>query len=353
MLTDSVDYTVNLWDAETGQLLRTFSMGKYVPLNTSIFSPDGSKILTGAYTSATLWDSNTGNIIHQFRHASPAFSVAVSLDESMIMTGNEDQTAILWNTKTGEIIKKYTGNSVYSVAFSPDCKTVLIGNHDAAQLWDIATGKAIRSYPGESINTVMFSPDGSKILISGYRIMKLYDTKTGLVLCNFPGHEYLNMSAAFSPDGSKAATGTTYQTTKIWDTETGQMIHKFSGGSGTVRFIAFTPDGSKVLIGGWDAIAKLMDVKTGYVSRIFYRTYAGYLFRSRFPGWIKNPDREPGSHRETLGYKYRSGHLYDNGTFGYDFICSIFTRWEKIVDRMRRSYRETLGCGEWARDLHL
>nr|MBA3751644.1 hypothetical protein [Candidatus Dependentiae bacterium] len=59
-------------------------------------------------------------------------------------------------------------NTVSSVAFSPDGKTVLTGSNDGtARLWDIKTGEQLKELiqPELPVRSVAFSPDGTMIAI--------------------------------------------------------------------------------------------------------------------------------------------------------------------------------------------
>ena len=60
-------------------------------------------------------------------------------------------------------------SSVFSVAFSPDGKTLASGSLDfTVKLWDVSTGKELRTLEGHALEvySVAFSPNG-KILASG------------------------------------------------------------------------------------------------------------------------------------------------------------------------------------------
>ena len=87
-----------------------------------------------------------------------------------------------WSSST--LVNTLTGHSVfvYSVAFSPDGKTLASGSTDTTiKLWDVATGRSIATLTGHSywVNSVAFSPDG-KTLASGSRdnTIKLWQEST-------------------------------------------------------------------------------------------------------------------------------------------------------------------------------
>src|SRR5437899_2932345 len=66
-LTGSVDRTAILWDAATGQMLRTFA-GQTKSVRSVALSGDSKRVLTGSEdTTAMLWDAATGQKLQTFQ----------------------------------------------------------------------------------------------------------------------------------------------------------------------------------------------------------------------------------------------------------------------------------------------
>jgi WD40 repeat protein len=81
-----------------------------------------SMMLTGSFDGTVkLWDAETGNWIRSFEgHTNWVRSIVFSKDGSRVLTASYDNTAKLWNVETGELIRSFQGhtNKVNSAVFS-------------------------------------------------------------------------------------------------------------------------------------------------------------------------------------------------------------------------------------------
>jgi len=272
VLTGAVDRTARLWETASGKLLTTYEGHTRVVMSVA-FSPDGSKVLTGSWDgTARLWEAASGKLLgtYEVSHTEHVESVAFSPDGSKALTGSTDGIARLWETASGELLRTYEGynSMVLSVAFSPDGSKVLTGADDrTARLWETASGKLLRTYEGHTglVESVAFSPDGSKVLTTGSwdGTARLWETASGELLRTYEHHTHHISSAAFSPDGGKVLTGSWDQTAGLWEAASGKLLKVYQGHADVVNSVAFSPDGSKVLTGADDETARLWETASG------------------------------------------------------------------------------------------
>ena len=202
----------------------------------------------------TLLDNaQTNPFLHRYlaAHQDEVFSVAFSPDGKTLASGGRDKTIILWDVKSYQPKgQPFTGHSasVTSVVFSPDGSVLASGSTDKTViLWDIESHQPIGQLDGhkEAVKSVAFSPDGKLLASSSEdKTIFLWDVESrqqiGLPLT---GHEGIVYSVAFSPDGKLLASGSEDKTIILWDVESHQPIGQFTGHEGSITSIAFSPDG--------------------------------------------------------------------------------------------------------------
>jgi WD40 repeat protein len=226
------------------------------------FSPDGTRIVTGSDDqTAKVWDARTGTALLELKgHTGPVWSVALSPDGTRIVTGSEDGTAKVWDARTGTALLALKGHRTVtsSVAFSPDGTRIATS---WGKVWDARSGTPQLELKGGE-GSVAFSPDGTRIVTGTYQTAKVWDARTGTLQMELKGHTGGVNSVAFSPDGTRIVGGGD-ETAKVWDARTGTPQLELKGHTGNVWSVAFSPDGTRIVTGSLDKTAKVWDARTG------------------------------------------------------------------------------------------
>jgi WD40 repeat protein len=279
-----VDVQLKVWDAQTGQELVTLEVHTG-PVNSMAFSPDGKTLVSGSSSTrdhqgkpvpseVKLWDAQTGQALRTLQgHAESVRSVAFSLDGKRLVSGSGDKT-IIWDVQTGQAILTLPGHTheAWSVAFSPDGKRLASPSRDkTVKVWDAETGQELLSLQGhsESVSSVAFTPDGKRLAsASEDGSVKIWDAQK-----DQESFTVKRNCVTFSPDFSRLASAAADKTVRVWDAHTGQESLTLKGHSNDVLCLAFSPDGKRlasgdgVRHGGWDkpfpGVVKVWDAHTG------------------------------------------------------------------------------------------
>ncbi len=190
------DGTIKIWQLPGVNLVRTLNFGSgYRPRVWSIsYSPDGQFLVDGNQSGIDVWRISDGTLVRALADSGNYRSVAFSPDGQTIAGATAtldsqaqcaDCSVKLWRASDGALLKtliESPDNPVhpYSLAFSPDGETLIVGisttlNSSYAgglRFWRIVDGALANSYnfgPGsDSVIAVAASPDGNSVAYASY-----------------------------------------------------------------------------------------------------------------------------------------------------------------------------------------
>ncbi|EIN07512.1 WD40 repeat-like protein [Punctularia strigosozonata HHB-11173 SS5] len=113
--------------------------------------------------------------------------------------------------------------------------------------------------------SVAFSPDGTRIASGSWDwTIRIWAADTGKeILEPIWWHAAPVTSVAFSPNGGCLASGSYDCTVRLWNVETGQQIGEpLRGHTDAVLSVAFSPDGNRIVSGSDDRTLRLWDAQT-------------------------------------------------------------------------------------------
>lgn len=178
--------------------------------NTKIPSPfvaaishDGQRIASIGYGDVEqkvvrIWDIASGaEVVAMPGKAHQIKSIAWAPSDRQIMTGGSNGNAVIWDVATGTVDRTIALNhEVFSVQFSPDAKSALIGigttsifkqrkSTGVIHLVEVSSGKSIFEYrtKTDAVFSVAFSENGELMIAGGQGgkiyLWKKHDTKDG------------------------------------------------------------------------------------------------------------------------------------------------------------------------------
>jgi len=236
-------------------------------------APTGSQFLaTLEDGSVRIIDSRTRQTVRNLaKHPQPAYAAAWSADGNFVATG--DETARIWieNARSGEKVREYRTHTrgIQKVSFNlPRTQIISTGKDDEIKIYDLtsASAKEARSILGKGANFygATFNPRlpnkfaTAVLTIGGGR---QYDSNTGNVAGFLTGHDAQGaLDVAFSPAGTRAATGGKDGSAAIYDTKGGTKLANLRGHSDWVINVAFSPNGKLLATSSTDRTVKVWDV---------------------------------------------------------------------------------------------
>jgi WD40 repeat protein/basic membrane lipoprotein Med (substrate-binding protein (PBP1-ABC) superfamily)/DNA-binding SARP family transcriptional activator len=348
--TASGDGYVRIWDASSGELLKTLGDGRRAYKSVA-FRPDGTQLaassndrliyvwelpswqlvrqLEGHTTMVQdiaygndgsllasvdragvliLWNTETGQPIRRMEQMYPLMSVALSPDNSLVaaVAVAYQSQYLVWETSTGDLV--YDGNLTETcsglgqfsggVSFRPDGKVLVVGDcQGSVSIISMANGETLHEFGAHTgpVDAVAFSPDGERFVTLGAdHHAKLWDANTLDLQLTLLGHRAPLYGAGFSPSGSRLVTSSEDGTARVWNVALPHEVLSIPTAATPIR-IAYSPDGSRLAV-GYDGLGTvpLFNSTTGAL----LRSFEGHAEGSSVSGLAFSPD---GSHLASSG----------------------------------------------------
>ena len=218
---------------------------------------------------------------------------------------------------------------VASLAFHPGGTMVAAGSYQEIRL--LRPGGEVEARLtglAETVRSVAFSPDGSRLasgagMPSRFGEVKIWDPVTRELVRGWEGHTDCIYSVAFSPDGSVLATASYDRLIKLWEVKTGREIRTISGHVDAVYSLAFNSAGDRLASASADRTVKVWDVASGRQLGTPLSGSTAELFAMAF---------YPGGRRIAAAGMDKMIRIWDLGTDGGSLAGSVFSHDGPVVD---------------------
>ncbi|KAL2231790.1 UNVERIFIED_CONTAM: Eukaryotic translation initiation factor 3 subunit I [Sesamum indicum] len=240
------------------------------PLTFLKYNRDGDLLFSCAKDhNPTVWFADNGERLGTYRgHNGAVWSCDISRDSTRLITGSADQTAKLWDVKTGTPLYTFNFDSpARSVDFAVGDRLAVIttdpfmGLPSAIHIKRIArdpedqTGESVLILKGPQgrINRAVWGPLNRTIISAGEdSVIRIWDSETGKLLKESDkedGHKKPITSLSKSTDGSHFLTGSLDKSAKLWDIRTLKLIKTYVT-ERPVNAVAMSPLLDHVVLGG-------------------------------------------------------------------------------------------------------
>lgn len=254
-----------IWNAADGSVHRNLDIKNLGTVWHTTFSPDSRYAITamGGSSQAILWDVESGQQLHQWKHDKMVVYAEFSPDGKRAVTTSWDQKAKIWDVESRKLISEIRINRrALWARFSPDGKKVVVPEYWRFRLYSADTGEALTPYAEHGfLLGAKFSPDGRQLLTYSFdQTARLWDVESGELTTRPIQHRWLVAAADFSSNEFEIATGSWDKMVKFSNRETGRTLMEPLPHDDWVLALTYHPDGNWLATGCADGNARIWEI---------------------------------------------------------------------------------------------
>lgn len=255
--------------------------------------------------------AQTPHLVVPTGHSGDIIAAAISPDEKYVLTGSDDETAILWTIGGKEMyaLRRHSGPIIAAAfLYNGKDKFVLTADKDGAiNQWDL-NGNHIRTFHHSPpyqhgrdwVSKIVFSPDGKSVCVEARNYFhctnltappdndaaRLPDDQPRPAFFQNAPNEVSSKNFTLKMNGATAT---------LWRLG-GKKIQTYKGHSNAVTAAAFSPEdgGKSILTIGVDNVGRLWDATAGGMTKIL----------NKMPDWLGAAALSPPAPDDPAGGKY-------------------------------------------------
>lgn len=264
LASSSKDGTVRIWDIGAGTYLRT--MAGHRSAVTCVKWGGIGFLYSGSHDKTVkVWDPESGRLQHNLTaHGHWVNHIALSTDYAL-RTGGFDHDTTRKDFKASDTelrtkaLEKF--NKLATISGRISERMVTASDDFTMFLWEPEKStKPICRMTGhqKAVNHVTFSPDGRYLASASFdNSIKLWDGRDGKFVTTFRGHVASVYQCAWSSDCRLMVSASKDTTLKVWDVRTKKLLSDLPGHADEVFAVDWSVDGNKVASGGKDKMIRL------------------------------------------------------------------------------------------------
>jgi WD40 repeat protein len=227
---------------------------------------DASRVLTNSIdNTAILWDARSGNELRKYHF----WNATLSRDGRQILaTTLGDRGVFLLDAQSGKQLKEFWHvDQVNFVRFSDDGNRILTACRDkTAVLWNAAAAEILKIIKIGELRDLRLSSDGRRFLSliygNGESEVQLWDAESGKVLWEVEREFRFVEAIALSADGRRTLLAVAKDAV-LRDSENGEVLQTFKGHSDGITCVSLCDDSRLAATGSEDKSVILWNTETG------------------------------------------------------------------------------------------